>query len=106
MKLTYGIPIACQAPIVFGSGTVLISQYSGTASQRQCCQERQSLRFKTHQNFFFMRPALYKFVMVGGEKSMGKVLLLDGFLRKLGSFNLKAQAVLLGKKLDLYSPPW
>ena len=40
---------------------------------------------------------LYTFVMVGGEKSIGKALLLDGFLRKLGSCNLQTQAVLFGK---------
>ena len=37
------------------------------------------------------------FVMAGGEKSIGKALLLYGFLSYLGSHNLRAQAVLLGK---------
>ena len=52
---------------------------------------------KEQQSFFFKRPALYTFVMTGGEISIAKALLLDGFLRKLGSRNLQTQAVLLGK---------
>ena len=37
--------------------------------------------------------------MAGDEKSIGKALLLDGFLRKLGSRNLQTQAVLFGKEI-------
>ena len=73
--------IVFQAPIFFGSGTVLISESSGTASQRQCHQERPSLRLEKHSKVFFCKhPAPYTFVMAGGEKSMGEALLLDGFL--------------------------
>ena len=36
----------------FGSGTALISESSGLASQRQCRQERPALRFKSTANFF------------------------------------------------------
>ena len=48
---------------------------------------------------------VYTFVLVGGEKLLGKALLLVGFLSKLGLHNLHAQKVLLGK-LDLHSPPF
>ena len=73
--------IAFQAPFFSGLGTGLISESSGTASQRQCRQERPSLRLQKHSKVFFCKhPAPYTFVMVGGEKSIGKVLLLDGFL--------------------------
>ena len=49
--------------------------------------------------FFLKRPAPYTFVMAGGEKSksIGKALLLDGFLSYLGSHSLHTYAVLLRK---------
>ena len=77
------------------------------ASQRQCCPERPSLRFKSTAKLFFKRPALDTFVMAGGEKSIGKALLPDGFLRKLGSPNLHTQAVLLGINwTSIHLPSW
>ena len=80
MRRIYEMSIAFQAPFFFGSGTGLISESSGTASQRQCHQERPSLRLQKHsKDFFYKHPAPYTFVMSGGEKSIGKALLLDGF---------------------------
>ena len=42
--------------------------------------------------------------MAGGEKLIGKALLLDGFLSCLGLRNLQTQVVHLEKKIDLHSP--
>ena len=67
---------AFQALFFSGSGTVLLSESSRIASQRQCRQERLSLRFKS---IFFKRTALYTFVLAGAEKAIGKAPLLDGF---------------------------
>ena len=50
---------------------------------------------------------LYILVLAGGEKSIGKALLLIGFLIFLGDVvSCNLQAVLLGEKLDLHSPPF
>ena len=49
---------------------------------------------------------LHTFVMAGGEKSIGKALLLVGFLSYVDSRANQTQAVLLEKKLDLHSPPF
>ena len=86
-----------QTPKFFGSGTILILESSEIASQRRCRQERPSLRFKSTVRFFFKRTALPTFVMAGGQTSIGKALLLDGFLSYLDSRNLQTQVVLLGK---------
>ena len=60
--------IAFQAPIFFGSGTGLISESSGTASQCQGRQERPSLRLEKHSKVFFCKhSAPYTFAMAGGE---------------------------------------
>ena len=59
-------------------------------------RDEQLCALKSQQRFFFLQ-APYTFVMVGGEKSIGKKLLLDGFLNYFGSHNLHAQVVLLGK---------
>ena len=40
-----------------------------------------------------------------GEKSIGKALLLVGFLSYLDSRTNQTQAVLFGEKMDLHSPP-
>ena len=47
------------------------------ASQCQCSQERESVRLKSMAKFFLQAPAPYTFVMSGGEKLIGKLLLLD-----------------------------
>ena len=44
--------------------------------------------------------------MVGGEKSVGKALLLDSFLRYLGPQSLQTQALLFEKEVDVRSPPF
>ena len=44
--------------------------------------------------------------MAGGEKLIGKALLLVGFLSYLDLHTNQTQAVLFGKKLDLHSPPF
>ena len=50
---------------------------------------------------------LYIFVMAGGEKSIGKALLVDRFLRNLGSRNLQTQAVLFEKCwTSIHLPSW
>ena len=49
---------------------------------------------------------LYTFVMSGGENLIGKALPLVRFLSYLDSRTSQTQAVLLGKKLDLHSPPF
>ena len=96
LKLIYGMPIACQAPLFFRFGhSVNIGVPSGIASWRQCRQERPSLR-KSTAKFFFKRPARYTFVMAG-EKLIGEALLVDGLLRKLGPRNLQTQTVLFRK---------
>ena len=88
--------IAFQAPICL---TALILESSGMATQRQCRQERPSLRFISTAEFFFMSMAAYKFIKAGGGKSIGnlKALLLAGFLSFSGSHNFHTQAALLGK---------
>ena len=40
-------------------------------------------------------------MMAGGEKSIEKVLLMGGLLRKFGSHNLQTQAVLFRKRTGL-----
>ena len=81
--------------IFFSSGTALIRESSRTASQHQCPRERSSLCFSK------VSPScvrwLYTFVMAGGEKSIGKVLLQVGFLSYLDSRTNQTQAVLLEK---------
>ena len=57
MKPIYGMSIAFQVPIFFGSGTALISESSEIASQRRWCQERPSLRFKSTAKFLFQTPS-------------------------------------------------
>ena len=49
---------------------------------------------------------LYTFVMAGGEKSIGKALLLVVFLSYLDSRTHQTQAVLLEQTLELHSPPF
>ena len=56
---------------------------------------------KAQQSFFFKRPALYAFVMMGGEKSIAEARLLVGFLSYLDSRTCQTQAVILGKKIAL-----
>ena len=68
------------------------------ASQRQCRQERPSLRFISTAEFFFMSMAAYKFIKPGGGKSIGKALLLAGFLSFSGSHNFHTQAALFWEK--------
>ena len=104
LKLIYGMAIASHAPICFRFGTTLIVESSRIASQRQC-RKCHLCASKADQSFFFKRPALYTFVKAG-EKSIGKALLQVGFLSYLGSHNLHTQVVLLGKKLNLRSPPF
>ena len=112
LKLISGMPIACQAPIFFCLGVALISEYSGIPSQlleRQCHQERPALCFESIAKFVFKCPALYTFVMPNGgrKKSIGKALLLVGFLSYLGSHNLQTQAVRLGKSWTcIHLPSW
>ena len=88
--------LASHAPIFFGSGTALISESSRIASQRQCVRKGHLCASKAQRSFFFKRPALYTFVMAG-EKSIGKALLLDGFLSYLDSRTNQTPAVLLEK---------
>ena len=77
------------------------------ASQHQCRHEVQSLRLKSTARFFFKRPAPYASVMMGGEKSIGKTLLLAGFLSYLDSRTYHTQVVLLGKKwTSIHLPSW
>ena len=50
---------------------------------------------------------LYTFAMVGGEKLIGKAILLDKFLRKLGLRNLQTEAVLLENNCtSIHLPSW
>ena len=85
--------IAFQVQFFFGSGTALISESSRIASQRQCCQERPSLRFKGTAKFFLQAPGAVYICNGGGEKSIGKALLLVGFLSYLESRTNQTQAV-------------
>ena len=48
------MPIACQAPVFFGSGTALLLESSGIACQ--CHQERPSLGFKSTAKFRLQAP--------------------------------------------------
>ena len=69
-----------------------------------CRQERPSLRFKRTAKFFLQAPGTVYICNGRRRKVDRKALLLEGFLRKLGSCNLQTQAVRLGEKLDLQSP--
>ena len=84
-------------PNFFGSGTALIAESSRIASQRQCCQERPSLRLKGTAKFLPQAPSAV-YICNGGRKSIGKALLQVGFLSYLRSHNFHTQAVLLEKK--------
>ena len=71
LKLLYGMPIACQAPIFLGSGTVLISKSSGIASQRQCPTERPALRFKSTAKFLLQAPGAV-YICNGGRRKVDR----------------------------------
>ena len=50
---------------------------------------------KEQQSGFFKRPLVVYISNWGRDKSTGKVLLLDEFLREFGSCNLQTQALLV-----------
>ena len=56
LKRIYEMPIACQAPIIFGLDTALISEFSRRAFQCQCHQKRPSLCFKSTAQFLLQWP--------------------------------------------------
>ena len=63
--------IAFQAPIMFGSGTALISESSGMVSQRQCRQERPFLRFKSAAKLFLQVPGAV-YICNGGRRKVDR----------------------------------
>ena len=108
LKLTYGIAIATHPPIFFPLGhcvnigvqqdSFLVPVPSGVAKyalQKHSKVSSSSARW------------LYTFVMRGGEKSIGKALLLVGFLSYLDSRTNQTQAVILEKKWTaIRFPSW
>ena len=60
--------IAFQAPIFFGSGTGLLSESSGTASQRQFHQERPSLRLQKHSKVVRLQARGAVYICNGGRR--------------------------------------
>ena len=62
---------------------------------------------KAQQSFFLKHPVSYTFVMMGGEKLIGKALWLVGFLSYLDSGAYQTQAVLLRKNwTSIHLPSW
>ena len=55
----------------FGSGTALISESRRIASQRQCCQERPSLRFKGTAKFLLQAPGAV-YICNGGRRKVDR----------------------------------
>ena len=49
---------------------------------------------------------LFTFVLARGEKSIGQALLLDGFLRKLGSHNLQTAVLFRKYWSSIHLPSW
>ena len=61
---------------------------------------------KEQQSGFFKRPVAVYISNGRRDKSTGKVLLPDKFLREIGSRNLQTQALLVVTYLNLHSPPF
>ena len=85
--------IAFQAPIVFRFGhciNIRVQQDSLSGKVIFALQKHSKVSSSSTR-------WLYTFLMAGGEKSIGKALLLVGFLSYLDSRTIQTQADLLGK---------
>ena len=89
-KLTYGRAIACQESFYFRFRVNIEVQTDSFPGQW-----RQETPIKEQQSGFFKRPVAVYISNGGRDKSTGKVLLLDKFLREFGSRKLQTQALLV-----------
>ena len=90
MKLIYGTAIACQ-----GSFCSRFRVYIEVQTDSFPRQSRQETPMKEQQSGFFERPVAVYISNLGRDKSTGKMLLLDEFLREFGLRNLQTQALLV-----------
>ena len=90
MKLIYGTALPCQGSFCFRFRVNIEVQTDSFPGQ---C--RQETPMKEQQSGFFERPVAVYISNWGRDKSTGKVLLLDEFLRGFGSCNLQTQALLV-----------